>query len=89
MQEAAAVGRAQGIRLSPDCADRQLAFCDKLPPEMISSMLGDLRNGNRLELAWLSGAVQRIGREMGVATPVSSLIYTALKLHAAGQASAF
>lgn len=87
MQEAAAVGRAQGIGLPVDCADLQLAFSDKLPPEMISSMLGDLRNGSRLELPWLAGAVRRIGRQLGVATPVSSFIYTALKLHATGQAA--
>lgn len=88
MQEAAAVGRARGIALPPDCADRQLAFGDGLPPDMISSMLGDLRHGSRLELPWLSGAVVRIGQELGVATPVSEFIYTALKLHAAGQPTA-
>lgn len=88
LREAIAVGRAQGVELPLDCADRQLAFGDGLPPEMISSMLGDLRRGNRLEVPWLSGAVMRIGKELGVATPVSEFIYTALKLHAAGQATA-
>jgi 2-dehydropantoate 2-reductase len=33
-------------------------------------MLGDLRRGGRLELPWLSGAVVRIGRKLGVPTPV-------------------
>ncbi len=88
LREAVAVGRAQGVALPPDCADRQLAFGDGLPPEMISSMLGDLRRGSRLEVPWLSGAVMRIGKELGVATPASAFIYTALKLHAAGQATA-
>lgn len=87
LQEAAAVGRAKGVELPLECAERQLAFGDGLPPEMISSMLGDLRRGSRLELPWLSGAVTRIGQELGVATPVSEFIYTALKLHAAGQAA--
>ena len=33
-------------------------------------MLEDLENGRRLELPWLSGAVVRIGKEVGVPTPI-------------------
>ena len=44
-----------------------------LPYETKASMLVDLENGRRLELPWLSGAVARIGREVGVPTPDSQL----------------
>ena len=84
MREAAAVARARGVDLPADAAERQLAFMDGLPHEMISSMLGDLRRGSRLELPWLAGAVVRLGRELGVATPVNNFIHGALKLHAGG-----
>jgi 2-dehydropantoate 2-reductase len=84
MKEAADLGRARGVPLPDDAAGQQLAFADGLPHEMISSMLGDLRRGNRLELPWLSGAVARLGKESGVPTPANEFIVAALKLHAEG-----
>ena len=84
LAETAAVARAQGIKLDDDVAGERLAFMDKLPAAMTSSMAGDLARGNRLELDWLSGAVVRMGRERGVATPANGFINTALKLSAAG-----
>jgi 2-dehydropantoate 2-reductase len=50
---------------------------------MKSSMLQDLERGRRLELPWLSGALVRLGRELGVPTPTHAFI-TALTLHAKG-----
>jgi ketopantoate reductase len=41
--------------------------------------------GGRLELPWLSGAVVRMGRESGVATPVHQFITTALEPFVAGR----
>ena len=57
----------------------------KFPYEMRASMAVDLERGNRLELPWLSGAVARLGKELGVATPVHAFISTALKLQAGGK----
>jgi 2-dehydropantoate 2-reductase len=51
---------------------------------MKSSLLHDLENGRRLELPWLSGAIVRMGAELGIATPIHGFIATALKLHAEG-----
>ncbi|MEW5708234.1 MAG: 2-dehydropantoate 2-reductase [Pseudomonadota bacterium] len=87
MNEVVAVARVKGIDLPPDTVDQQMRFTDGLPPDMVSSMLGDLRRGNRLEVPWLSGAVVRLGREAGVPTPLNRAIYAALKLHADGAAA--
>jgi 2-dehydropantoate 2-reductase len=84
MREAAAVARARGVALPGDTAEQQLAFADGLPAAMISSMLGDLRRGNRLELPWLAGAVVRAGRKLGLPTPMNSAVYAALKPYAEG-----
>ena len=50
---------------------------------MTSSMHHDLENGNPLEVAWLSGTVARLGKSLGVPTPVNHTVYAALKAHAA------
>jgi len=80
MREAVAVGRAKGVAMDPDFAEKRLAFVDTLPAEMTSSMHNDLDRGNRLEVGWLSGAVVRLGRETGVATPANRAVYAGLKL---------
>jgi 2-dehydropantoate 2-reductase len=87
MAETAAVARAKGIEIDPAFLDDRLVFMDTLPADMTSSMAHDLVQGNRLELDWLSGAVARMGRELGVDTPANAFIYTALKLSAAGSSS--
>jgi 2-dehydropantoate 2-reductase len=85
LAEALAVARASGVGLPEDLPDQILGRIDRLPAEMKSSMLQDLEGGRRLELAWLSGTIARMGRDLGVATPVHALIATALKLHAQGR----
>lgn len=70
MREVEALARASGVNLASDVVPRQMAFADRISPASTPSMLGDLRRGNRLELPWLSGAVARLGRERGVATPI-------------------
>jgi 2-dehydropantoate 2-reductase len=85
MSEAAAVGRAKGVALDADLADKLLARLDALPREMVASMLGDLERGNRLELPWLAGDVVKMGKELGVATPANAFIYAALKLYIDGR----
>ena len=84
LSEAFAVARAKGIALPDDFVERTLERCDRLPYEMKSSMLQDLERGRRLELPWLSGAIVRLGQELGIHTPTHAFITTALKLHAAG-----
>ncbi len=82
--EAIAVARAKGVELGADAARKSLETIDGLPGHMKSSMLVDLERGNRLELDWLSGAVCRLGADLGVATPVHRTTLAALKPYAAG-----
>jgi 2-dehydropantoate 2-reductase len=88
MREVVAVGRAKSVALDPDFADQQLAFADGLPATMAASMYHDLERGNRLELPWLSGAVVRLGRELGIATPYNEAVVAGLKLYAGGRPAA-
>ena len=84
VREATAVARARGIPV-PDAAAERVEFAYKaLPPQAKASMLEDLERGRRLELPWLSGAVVRIGKEVGVDTPVHRFITTVLAPHLNG-----
>jgi 2-dehydropantoate 2-reductase len=85
MEEAFAVGKAKGVALDPAYLDDRMNFVvNKVEPGMKASMAHDLERGNRLELDWLAGKVRALGRELGIATPASDAVYTALKLHRMG-----
>lgn len=79
IEEAAALGRARGVKLEADVVAATVKLLDWLPAGMRASMLNDLTRGNRLEAPWLAGAVARMAREAGLAAPVNSTIYAALK----------
>lgn len=85
VSEAVAVGRAKGVALDRAAVARTMERIDGLPPQGRASMAVDLERGNPLELPWLSGAVVRLGREQGVATPVHDVICKILKLHQGGR----
>jgi 2-dehydropantoate 2-reductase len=76
--EAIAVGRARGINFPADIVESTLAMIPNFPATSKSSMLEDLERGRRLELPWLSGAVVRIGKEVGVPTPIHQFVTTIL-----------
>lgn len=84
MKETVAVARAKHISIDDGFVDDRLTLIDTLPADMTSSMQHDFERGNRLELDWLSGAVESMGQALGVDTPANSFIYTALKLNKDG-----
>lgn len=67
--ESAGVARRLGVAIAADCEEATMAFIDKLPAEMKSSMLVDLERGRRLEWPWLSGHVVALGQRLGLPTP--------------------
>jgi 2-dehydropantoate 2-reductase len=83
-KEVVAVGRAKGIALPEDAAQRNMSFLAGAPAAMMASMAHDLIRGNRIELPWLSGKVVALGRELGVPTPVHSTLYAVLKPYVEG-----
>lgn len=88
-EEAIRVGLARGIAL-PDALMGEIEqMVHNLPHHAKASMLEDLERGRRLELPWLSGAVVRLGKAAGVATPIHAFIATVLKPHVAGAVQRF
>lgn len=82
MREAADLAAARGIAFERDPVEAWAEIAQGMPYEYRASMLEDLERGRRLELPWLSGAVARLGRELGLATPINGFIATALKPYA-------
>ena len=87
MREVDAVGRARGVRLAEGTVERlwgTLSTLFRTNPTIRSSMYFDVMAGRRLEIDAASGAVVRLGREVGVPTPLNFAIYAALKPFAEG-----
>jgi len=87
MRETVIVGRSRGVALAADYADKRIEFCDTLPAEMTASMYQDLHRGNRLELPWLSGAVAKLGEQMGIAVPRNRAVSDIPALYVTGHKS--
>ena len=79
IDEAWRVGRAVLPDLPEDVPEKSWAFVMNLPADMHASMLDDLRRGKPLEHEYLSGEVVRRGAAHGIATPIHSVLYAALK----------
>lgn len=89
IHEIIAVAAARGVTLGDEAVDRTLARYDGLPPEATSSLQRDVMEGKPSELDAQLGAVARMARAAGVATPVCDFLLAMLlpqEARARGQA---
>jgi 2-dehydropantoate 2-reductase len=77
-QEVVAVARARGVHLAADVIEQIQRVIDAVPPSHRTSMHEEIIGGRPSELEYWSGAVLRLGREAGVATPLNEFIYYSL-----------
>lgn len=84
LEECVALARAKGVVLPADTVSRAAAFTAGLPGGMRASLAHDLAAGKALELDWLSGAVARLGAEVGVATPAHATVAALLAPYRGG-----
>ena len=82
MSEVAAVGQAQDVAIT----DATMQTCERvfagLPDSHTTSMQRDFESRRKVELEYLTGAVVRRGRVVGVATPCFDVVYAILKARA-------
>ncbi|MGM0586730.1 MAG: ketopantoate reductase family protein [Pseudomonadota bacterium] len=78
LDEALAVALAEGAPLATDLAEKAAGRLDAMSPEIRSSMAADLEAGKPLELDYLTGAVARMGRELGVPVPATEAMAAVL-----------
>lgn len=79
LAEVRAVAAAVGVTLSSDAVARTWKRYDGLPPASMASMQRDLMAGRASEFALQTGAVVRLGRAHGVATPTHDVLYAVLR----------
>jgi 2-dehydropantoate 2-reductase len=78
MEEVFAVARRRGVRLPDNTVEKRLAFIDQMAAGVTASMQRDIIEGRPSELESQNGAVVRMGRELGVLTPVHEFLYASL-----------
>lgn len=84
MQEVEQLARRKGIPLSANIVHETVIGYEKLPSEMRPSMCLSVLQGQPLEIEALNGTAARLGRELGIPTPINQFIYAALKFVAEG-----
>ena len=83
IKEVEAVARAKRVSFEPGTVEEMVAFIEGFP-DFQNSMHTDVEMGRRLELDALTGAVVRLGRKLGVPTPVHNFLYSVLLPHKDG-----
>ncbi len=78
MREIVDVARGRKIPLAPAAVARTMAFVDGLSGDATMSMQRDIAAGRPSELEAWNGAVVRLGRQVGVPTPLHDLVYRCL-----------
>lgn len=80
MHEVAAVARGKGIMLPSSAVDEAMELAESYHPRFKCSMLRDLEWKRQTEVDALNGMVVKIGKEVGVETPLNHAIYSCLCL---------
>jgi 2-dehydropantoate 2-reductase len=77
--EVLAVGRARGAAIMDDSLDWAMTSLENFPAAGRASLAKDFSAGLRVELEGITGAVVRMARAAGVATPINNTLYALLK----------
>jgi 2-dehydropantoate 2-reductase len=86
LEEAAAVGRADGAQLAADEAARTMGRLVAIPPDAGSSMYFDRLAGRPLEIDALTGAVVEAAERHGLPTPLLRMLLTLARAASDGAA---
>jgi len=79
LDEAVAVGRADGAHFAPDESARAYATLMSFSPELGTSMYFDRLAGRKLEIEALTGAVVAAGERFGIPTPLNRALLVLLR----------
>ena len=80
MRETVAIAEALGVDLHEADAGAQEALLPTLTPDNIPSTLQDLRRGKRTEVETFSGTIVRLGKELGIPTPINDVLLRGIRV---------
>ena len=72
------IAKAKGVNLPDDSIAKQFETLESLPFETTASLQRDIIEGKPSELEAQNGTIVRLGKELGIATPINELIYYTL-----------
>ena len=78
--EIIAVAAAKGIQLPEQIKQKQFAIIDQQPFDTTASLQRDIMSGRPSELESQQGAIVRLGKELGIPTPMNEFVYNCLLL---------
>jgi 2-dehydropantoate 2-reductase len=78
LREIVAVAQARDVALPEEAVEETMAFLNALPAGSTTSMQRDIAAGRPSELRSQTGAVVRLGREVGQEAPLHAFIYGSL-----------
>lgn len=80
MWEVIHVANKLGVDIGQAEIDRQNHTLGRIPYENMPSTLQDLKNGKHTEVDMFAGTVVRLGKELGVETPICEMFYHGIRL---------
>ena len=88
VEEAAAVGRAEGARLESDIADEVVSIYRNHPADSVNSLHADFAAGRPSEIELRNGIIVKRGKHHGIATPYNEMAVALVKVAEAHRQSA-
>lgn len=80
MWEVIHIANKLGVDIGQAEIDRQNHTLGRIPYENMPSTLQDLKNGKHTEVDMFAGTVVRLGKELGVETPICEMFYHGIRL---------
>ncbi|MGN0371909.1 MAG: ketopantoate reductase family protein [Enterocloster sp.] len=74
------IARKKGIMVDESYAERHLVHLVKVPFKNKASTLQDIEHGRKTEVEMFAGTIIRLGREVGVPTPLNEFLYHAIRV---------
>jgi 2-dehydropantoate 2-reductase len=73
VRECIAVGRAEGAVLDDSIVESVVEGARKAPPDGLNSLIADRMAGRQMEIDARNGAIVRLGKKHGIATPFNEM----------------
>jgi 2-dehydropantoate 2-reductase len=89
MLEVVEIANRLGVALGQKDIDRQEETIKKLPFFNKPSTLQDLENGKITEIEMFAGRTLKLGKELGIATPINWMLYHGIKIKEESNANKF